>query len=157
LFFVAGVMIGARPHTLIIVRRWWWVTLGLAQAVFPFFLSSARAWEGAGDWPAAAFAACYGWLSAMGWLGLAGSVFTRSGTSAQYVSRRAYWLYVIHPPLVGLFQLMASALAWPAAVSALVVFAGATSIGLLLCDPSTAVLKRIEARLMGSPTASAKR
>lgn len=135
MFFGVGAWLGDHPATGAVIRRWWWVALGASQAIFPWYFEAIVRWEGAGQAMPAMLAAAYGWLSVLGWLGFAGVWVSRTGPVAEYLSRRAYWLYLIHPPLVGLIQITLNLYDLPPWFTALVVFIGATTIGLLLRTP----------------------
>ncbi|MCX5690922.1 MAG: acyltransferase [Planctomycetota bacterium] len=135
MFFGAGVWLGDHPATILVIRRWWWLALGCSQAIFPWYFEAIVRWEGAGHVVPAMLAAAYGWTSVLGWLGFAGACVTRTWPVMEYLSRRAYWLYLIHPPLVGLMQIYLNLCELPAWAKATLVFLCASSVGLLMRGP----------------------
>jgi glucan biosynthesis protein C len=144
LFFGAGVWLGEHPALFSVIRRWWWLALGCSQAIFPWYFEAIIGWDGAGHVGPAVLAAAYGWTSVLGWLGCAGACVTRTGPVMDYLSRRAYWLYLIHPPLVGLMQIYLNLYELPAWAKAALVFVGASSVGLLLRGPCLEVVGGLE-------------
>ena len=137
LFFAAGVAGGSWRGGVAMLSRWWWVPWLAAQMIFPWYLREVTSWTGSGNPAAAALAAIYGWASALGWLGLAFRVVERSGPVTRFLAARAFWLYLVHPPLVGLAQV----LMWEQPVTAwlkfVVSFAVATIAGLAAYVPAT--------------------
>ena len=153
LFFAAGVAGWSWKGAADVIGRWWWGPLLLAQAIFPSYLREATAWTGPGDVSAAALAACYGWASAIGWLGLAVRVVRRVGPVMHALSARAFWLYLVHPPLVGVVQVMMFEQQLPAWAKFLASFAVATAVGLITYGPAARLAAGFTRRRAG-PTAA---
>ena len=58
------------------------------------------------DWVFAFFTALYSWFAVWGVLGLFLRVFDRPSRWVKYLSDAAYWIYLVHLPLLVLIQLM---------------------------------------------------
>ena len=142
LFFAAGVAGWSWQGTADVIGRWWWGPLLAAQAIFPWYLREMTTWSGPGDGWAAALAACYGWASVIGWLGLAVRVVNRAGPVMQFLSTRAFWLYLVHPPLVGVVQVLLFEQPLPSGLKFLTAFAVATAVGLTTYGPAARLMAR---------------
>lgn len=148
LFFAAGVVGWRWRGGMAMLSGWWWAPLVAAQFIFPWYLREVSAWTGPGNAMAAALASIYGWASVLGWLGFAIRAVKRTGPVIRFLAARALWLYLVHPPLVGLVQvlLLEQPLApwWKFLLS----FAVAAAAGLAAHGPAmrlAARLKRIAA------------
>lgn len=142
LFFAGGVAGWSWSGGEQALRRWWWAPLAMSQAIFPWYLREASTWSGPGDLQASTFAACYGWTSVLGWLGLALRLADRSGPVMRLLASRAFWLYVVHPPIVGAVQVVLYGVAVPAWVKLAAAFAVAVAVGLATCDPFLRLVSR---------------
>jgi hypothetical protein len=142
LFFAAGVAGWSWEGGVQALRRWWWGPLAAAQLMFPWYLDAVSTWSGPGDASAAALAACYGWASVLGWLGAALRFADRSGPVTHSLSSRAFWLYLVHPPMVGVAQVMLLGVAVPAWVKVAASFAFAVAAGLAAHRPAMWVASR---------------
>ena len=65
------------------------------------------------------------WLSLAGMTGLAWRYGQADSRLVRILSADAYWIYVVHLPIVGLLQIAVMRVDWPPAAKFLVVFAGA--------------------------------
>lgn len=151
LFFAAGVAGWTWRGGVAALSRWWWGPLLAAQVMFPWYLREVTAWTGPGNMTAAAMASCYGWASALGWLGFALRVVERSGPVTRFLAARAFWLYLVHPPLVGLVQVLMfeqPVAAWMKFVAS---FAVATVAGLAAYGPAMRLAGRLKRIAAGRP------
>jgi peptidoglycan/LPS O-acetylase OafA/YrhL len=76
------------------------------------------------DWPAFV-ATCAGtaltaWCMIFGLIGLFLRYFSQPSQRQRYLSDSAYWLYLVHPPVLVVLQLPMMLLPWPAELKALV-------------------------------------
>ena len=71
------------------------------------------------------------WALIFGLTGLAEKLCTRESPRVRYLSDASYWVYLVHFPIVGFFQLMVFNAELPSAVKFLTAFAGATAFSLL--------------------------
>ena len=148
LFFAAGVAGWRWRGDLVMLSGWWWGPLLAAQLIFPWYLREVSAWTGPGNAAAAALASAYGWASVLGWLGFALRVVKRSGPVTRFLAARAFWLYLVHPPLVGLMQVLLLEQPLAAWLKFTLSFAVATLTGLAAHGPAmrlAAQLKRVAA------------
>src|SRR4029077_18148734 len=67
------------------------------------------------------------WLSLAGMTGLAWRYSQAGGRLVRILSADAYWIYVVHLPIVGLLQIALLKVDWPPVAKFLVVFCGASS------------------------------
>jgi hypothetical protein len=135
LFFLGGVAVGANVATLSLLSRWWWVLIVAAQAAFVLLIPRVSDWAGPGEWKLAALAAAYGWCSVLGWFGLIWRVPLRVSSLERFLSGRAYWLYLIHPPLVGMVQVLLWQLSVAPWIKALAAFLVAVIAAAAIRDP----------------------
>lgn len=142
-FFAAGVAGWTWRGGVSTLARWWWGPLLAAQVIFPWYLREVTSWTGPGNAAAAALASGYGWASALGWLGLALRVVERSGPVIRFLAARAFWLYLVHPPLVGLVQVLMFEQPVAAWVKFVASFAVATAAGLATYGPAMRVAARM--------------
>jgi len=131
-FFIVGVLIGARPYALHLASRVWWAWLGAAPFAFWIMLRAVQAAPHEQNLALAASAAAYAWCMSLGLLGLVVRCVPRVGTVARYLSDRAYWLYVSHPPFVGLVQVLLHRVDVPVWAKVALAFVGAVGAGLAL-------------------------
>lgn len=111
----------ARRSTEALQRRtWWMVPAALALALFVF--TRPLQWQPLGH----ALAALIAWLMVVGVVGLA----LRPGASERpgVLVQSAYWVYLVHHPLVQSGQVLVAKQSWPAWVGYLVVVVGAFSL-----------------------------
>ncbi|MBL8921774.1 MAG: acyltransferase family protein [Myxococcaceae bacterium] len=120
-FFAFGwALYRAREETAVLQRRgWWMVVASLALCLFVFTRPLQWQWQGQ------ALAAVAAWLMVLGVLGPAMKPGTRP---AGPLVQSAYWVYLLHHPLVQGGQVLVAKQAWPAWVGYLVVVAGAFAV-----------------------------
>jgi glucans biosynthesis protein C len=63
------------------------------------------------------------WLFVFGFIGIFFRVLERPVPRIRYLSDSSYWLYLVHMPVLLVFQIAAADTSWPPALKALVVFA----------------------------------
>jgi peptidoglycan/LPS O-acetylase OafA/YrhL len=63
------------------------------------------------------------WLFVFGFIGIFFRVLERFVPRIRYLSDSSYWLYLVHMPVLLVFQIAAAETSWPPALKALVVFA----------------------------------
>jgi glucans biosynthesis protein C len=121
LFFGFGFgLYGAGDATLALKRRGWWMAL-TSVAVCMFVFTRPLQWQPSGQ----TLAALAAWLMVLGVLGPALKKGTREvGALVQ----SAYWVYLVHHPLVQLGQVLVAHEAWPAPVGYLVVVGGVFAV-----------------------------
>lgn len=122
-FFAFGWLLHQSHHaTAVLQRRGWWMSLAsLALCLFVF--SRPLQWQ----WQGQVLAAVAAWLMVLGVIGPA----LRPGSKAPGVLvQSAYWVYLVHHPLVQLGQVLVAKQPWPAWVGYLVVVAGAFIVSL---------------------------
>lgn len=117
-FFAFGWLLHqSHGATAVLQRRGWWMSLAsLALCLFVF--SRPLQWQ----WQGQVLAAVAAWLMVLGVIGPA----LRPGSKAPGVLvQSAYWVYLVHHPLVQLGQVLVAKQPWPAWVGYLVVVVGA--------------------------------
>jgi len=85
----------------------------IASLVIFTFLFQTLKWQLTGDpasqdatWFFALATALYSWLAVWGFLGVCLMVFSRVSPRLRFMSDSAYWIYLVHLPLVGLMHLL---------------------------------------------------
>lgn len=117
-FFAFGLALGAAPGALPAAARWAWAPgLALALAVHTRHLQ----WEPAG----AALDVAAAWLVTVGALAAALALGPRELPWARPLVEAAYWVYLVHYPLVGALQVALAPAALPAGFTYLLVVAAA--------------------------------
>ncbi len=112
---------GARRATEVLQKRtWWMVPAALAIALFVY--TRPLQWTNWGHLLGAVVA----WLMVLGVTGLA--LRPGASTGPGVLVQSAYWVYLVHHPLVQGGQVLVAKQAWPAWVSYLVVVAGAFGV-----------------------------
>lgn len=117
-FFGFGwALYAARDATAVLQQRGWWMAVAsLALCLFVF--SRPLQWQ----WQGQVLAALAAWLMVLGVIGPA----MRPGTTpAGPLVQSAYWVYLLHHPLVQAGQVLVAKQPWPAWVGYLVVVSGA--------------------------------
>jgi peptidoglycan/LPS O-acetylase OafA/YrhL len=126
-FFAFGWGLYCHRESLPLLRNAGWPHLGLA-VVFTFLTIGAIdrqiANRAVRDWPAFV-ATCAGtaltaWCMIFGLIGLFLRYFSQPSQRQRYLSDSAYWLYLVHPPVLVVLQLPMMLLPWPAELKALV-------------------------------------
>jgi len=121
LFFGFGFgLSGAGDATLALRRRGWWMAVA-AIVVCVYVFSRPLQWQPAGQ----ALAALAAWLMVLGVLGPA---LTRGTGEAGALVQSAYWVYLVHHPLVQLGQVLVAHQPWPVPVGYLVVVVGVFAV-----------------------------
>jgi hypothetical protein len=151
MFFAAGVAGWSWRRSLAPLGGWWWAPLLSSQAIFPWYLREVSSWSGPGDPAPAVLAACYGWASTLGWLGLALRVVHEAGPVIRFLSARAFWLYLVHPPLVGAVQVLMYEQPVAAWVKFIASFAAAAAVGMLAHGPAARGLTWLKRLADGGP------
>ncbi|MDF1843764.1 MAG: acyltransferase family protein [Rubripirellula sp.] len=135
IFFGFGALCYGRPE---LESQWgghWVRCLILALLILPIGVIAIE-WRNTMFWPyhaiAALVAACYVWLMSFGLIGLFQHFFASQNDRIRYLSDSAYWLYLMHLPLV---QLLQSWMAdWPLPSSLkLLAICSITTVSLLIC------------------------
>ena len=70
------------------------------------------------------------WLFVFGFIGIFFRVLERPSPRIRYLSDSSYWLYLVHMPVLLVFQIAADETSWPPALKALLVLA--VSLAILL-------------------------
>lgn len=146
--------------------RFWWVSLPLAFVVLPFALrvsfgpaSDAPAVEpGAGRaLMANLLQVLYAWLMTFGMLGLCETLLAKPRAWMRYLSDSAYWLYLVHLPLVIAGQVLLLRVEMPALAKFAVLMVGCAAI--LLASYHVLVRRTPIGRLLNGrrPVATSRR
>jgi len=124
-FWVGWALHGARASTQVLQRRGWWMAVaGLGLAAFVY--SRPLQWQPLGH----ALGAVVAWLMVLGVMGLA----LRGSGAAQepdVLVQSAYWVYLVHHPLVQGGQVLVAKQPWPAWLAYGAVVAGAFGLSFL--------------------------
>lgn len=119
-FFVVGVYLFRLHREIAPMKRYAWVYLLLAQAVFVVICIMHTGWldDSYGDEHHPAFGvglavsvALFCWLMIWGLIAIGLTVLDKPRPVVRWLSDSAYWVYLVHLPLVGL--LMVTAADWP--------------------------------------------
>jgi peptidoglycan/LPS O-acetylase OafA/YrhL len=136
-FFAAGALSYGRtdregvPLLTVLSRRW---KLSLAVSTFALFpLGLLLTFvAGPGAWPAAAAVqALFTWVTVLGMIGLFERVLRRGQFAVRLLSDAAYWVYLVHLPLVYLMQGAVAGWAAPTAVKFWSICAAVLALSLL--------------------------
>jgi len=109
IFFGFGTLLQLSPGSADRLGRGWWLTLPLAFALLPFALMLSLHDPRAATWipadetrrlVAALGEAIYAWLMILGLMGLFEALLARERPGVRWVSDSAYWLYLVHLPLL---------------------------------------------------------
>lgn len=137
IFFAAGALFHEIPDALAGFSRRWIIAAVAALALFPIAtgfaygvpwtravmpfapVHSALAWTGQ---------ALYAWLACIAFIGLFARFSSRERPSVRYLADSAYWLYLVHLPLVVAGQALLKPLGWPSAVKFTVLMVASTML-----------------------------
>ncbi|MDG2221521.1 MAG: acyltransferase family protein [Rubripirellula sp.] len=135
IFFGFGAMCYGRPE---LESQWgahWVRCLVMALMILPIGVMAIE-WRNMTFWPyhaiAALVAACYVWLMSFGLIGLFQHFFASQNDRLRYLSDSAYWLYLLHLPLVQLLQSWMADWPVPSGLKLLAI-CSITTVSLLLC------------------------
>lgn len=130
-FFGFGVLYYGRDARADHIGEHWGIPLALGLlGVLPLGLALMGGWDGLGLEPSASrwlivgLQALYPWLLTFGLMGLFRKICSSENARIRYVSDSAYWLYLIHLPLIIGAQILVRH--WP--LPAVVKFAGMTAV-----------------------------
>lgn len=155
-FFALGFLLfRSRESTQVLQRRGWWMAVA-ALAVCLFIYSRALQWQPLGH----AMASLAAWLMSLGVVGPA----LRPGTREPgLLTQAAYWVYLVHHPLVQAGQVLVATWRWPAWSSYLVVVLSTLALGFVtfvlfvrgtFLGPWLGVRsQRLKGNMTGSPSA----
>lgn len=125
IFFAAGALFHEIPDALDGFSRRWIIAAVAALAIFPIATSFAYGapWTRA-ILPSALFhsvlawtgQALYAWLMCIACIGLFARFASEERPAVRYLADSAYWLYLVHLPLVVAGQAMLKPLDWPSAL-----------------------------------------
>jgi hypothetical protein len=124
--------------------------LAAAQCLAPWYIEAAERWDSAGAWRPATLAGVYAWASVFGWAGAALACVKRRRALVTYFATKAYWIYVVHPPLVGAVQVALWGVAMPAWSKAALAVAAAVAAAALSYEPFLRLTRRFTPRSMRS-------
>lgn len=137
IFFAVGALFHEVPGALEGFSRRWIIAAVMALAVFPIAAGFAHrvpwtqslvpvgaahralSWLGQG---------LYAWLACLALIGLFARFSSRERPSIRYLADSAYWLYLVHLPLVVAGQALLKPLEWPAAAKFAVVAVACTAL-----------------------------
>jgi glucan biosynthesis protein C len=134
-YFAWGVWFHRLQPTMAGFVRWSGLYLIFSVPVFALAYALLRQHVGgdAGGWAQrlllAASLASFAWLSIFGFLGIFQSAFSRPRPRLQYLADAAYWIYLIHLPIVVALQVVLARMPAPAIVRATLV----VSVALAAC------------------------
>jgi hypothetical protein len=121
-YWLGWALHGARRATAVLQRRGWWMAVaGLGLALFVY--SRPLQWQPLGQ----ALGAGVAWLMALGVMGVA---LRGSGVAQEpgVLVQSAYWVYLVHHPLVQVGQVLVGKQSWPAWAAYGAVVAGAFGV-----------------------------
>jgi peptidoglycan/LPS O-acetylase OafA/YrhL len=72
--------------------------------------------------------ALFAWCSIFGYLGVAQRLFARRSTLMRYLADAAYWVYLIHLPVVALLQIALTAVPMPIVIKAALAIGATTAV-----------------------------
>lgn len=123
-FFALGLgLYRAREATEVLQRRGWWMAVA-SLAVCLFVFTRPLQWQPLGH----ALAGLAAWLMSLGVVGPA----LRPGTREPgLLTQAAYWVYLVHHPLVQAGQVLVATASWPAWRSYVAVVASVLGLGLV--------------------------
>lgn len=126
LFYAFGFALwAARDSVEVLARRGWWMApAGLALGGWLY--SRPLQWEPLG----LALSGAVAWLVTLGALGAAFRVGPARRPLVGLLVDSAYWVYLVHYPLVLVFQVAVAGASWPAAVKYLVVMGSVLAVSL---------------------------
>ena len=135
IFFVVGVRLHRRRHSLVDFASHGWIYLALTVPVFAcraLLVQSdlVRALDGVAGVALAASGALFCWLLTFGFLGLALGMLNRPQPALSYLADSSYWVYLTHLPIVGLIQVDLHPLPIAAAWKFLIVLSGTMALTL---------------------------
>jgi glucan biosynthesis protein C len=135
LFFVAGTWLFARRDMLAGSAFGGWMCLGLALPLFTaveVFLDRGPRdpFDSTARWQFAVALAAFIWLTVMGLATVAASRSARGSARLAYVSAASYWLYLIHLPVLGAWQILLAPLSAPPMLAFAIAVSATTVIGL---------------------------
>jgi glucans biosynthesis protein C len=119
-FFLGFGLSGAGDATQTLQRRGWWMAVASTALCLVVFTRPLQ-WQPSGQ----ALAALAAWLMVLGVLGPA---LTTGSREAGVLVQSAYWVYLVHHPLVQLGQVLVANQPWPAPVGYLVVVGGVFAV-----------------------------
>lgn len=130
-FFAVGTAIASERGVPMGFARWWWVCLAASAPSFAWYWTALPAVRGpgasAGELASFAISASlFAWTSIAGWLGLFLRFVRGTGGAVRAIADAAFWVYVAHPPAVGLVQVLLGGVGWPAWVKVSLAFLLAT-------------------------------
>ena len=160
IFFGFGALLYMVPRGADRIGRGWWITLPLALVIFPGALALSMKvlpvewWpvdERVRHWLGVLGQVLFAWLMIFACMGLFEAWLSRERPWARYLSDSSYWLYLVHLPLLLVFQALLRDLGWPASLKLLLMlvvtsalllasyrwFVRYTPIGTLLNGPRT--------------------
>jgi len=143
-FFVAGVVPGAQ--ILALSRRLWLLALTAAGASFILFLTFTAAPIAPHNSAFAIATVAYAASSILLWPGLFAALLpgTHPPRLFQPLAQAAMWLYVIHPPIVGVVQVLLYDQPLPASLKITIATLSAAVVGLLLWQLANALSARFK-------------
>jgi peptidoglycan/LPS O-acetylase OafA/YrhL len=157
LFYLFGWLLYAQQDLLgrIAARSGWHLAAGLLVLPLLTFVLGPAAQAAAGqdrlllEFLGRAAFSLLGWLLTLGVIGLFLRCFDRPSPTMQYLSDAAYWTYLVHLPLVALFNILVADWDLPGAVKMWGVVLA--SSGLLLLSYQLAVRHTIVGRILNGP------
>ncbi|WP_338571854.1 acyltransferase family protein [Arachnia propionica] len=121
--FVTGWFLHASPGSMRRIARNWlpMLALGLIATVVVWFPGMTRE-------AVMVAVALAGWLLGFGLLGAAVRFLNREHTWIRYLADASYWMYLVHLPLLVLFEIPLADLGWPILVKLLLTWAVTTAV-----------------------------
>ena len=121
--FVTGWFLHASPGSMRRIARNWllMLALGLIATVVAWFPGVPRE-------AVMVAVALAGWLLGFGLLGAAVRFLDREHTWIRYLANASYWMYLVHLPLLVLFEIPLADLGWPILVKLLLTWAVTTAV-----------------------------
>ena len=121
--FVTGWFLHASPGSMRRIARNWllMLALGLIATVVAWFPGVPRE-------AVMVAVALAGWLLGFGLLGAAVRFLDREHTWIRYLADASYWMYLVHLPLLVLFEIPLADLGWPILVKLLLTWAVTTAV-----------------------------